>query len=68
MKPQSVTVARTSQPALEELIAELLKTLLPDADNKTFFIDETPSKLTLSTDFHCFPHLEERIWSPSYGH
>ena len=46
MKHQSVTVALTTQPALEELIAELLKTLLPDADNKTFFIDETPSKLT----------------------
>jgi hypothetical protein len=60
MKHQSVTVARTSQPALGELIAELLMTLLPDADNKIVFIDETPSNLTLRTDFHGVPHSERK--------
>jgi hypothetical protein len=49
-----------SQPALGELIAELLKTMLPDAVNKNVFIDETPSSLTLNTDFHCVPHSERK--------
>jgi hypothetical protein len=61
MKHQSVTFARTSQPVLlGELIAELLKTMLPDAVNKNVLIDETPSNLTLSTDFHCVPPSERK--------
>ncbi|MFC0773360.1 hypothetical protein [Terrimonas alba] len=60
MKHHSITFARTSQPALRELIAELLKTMLPDAVNRNVFIEETPSNFTLSTDFHCVPHSERK--------
>ena len=60
MKHQSVTVTRASQPALGELIAELLKTMLPDAANKKVIIDKTPSNLTLSSDFHCVPQSERK--------
>lgn len=60
MNHQSVIVGRTSQPVLGELIAELLKTMLPDAVNKNVFIGETPSNLALSTDFNCVPHSERK--------
>jgi len=59
MKHQSISAAHTSQPALAELIAELLKTMLPDAVNKNVFSNETPPNLTLS-NFHCVPLAERK--------
>lgn len=51
MKHQSVPTACTRQPDLREMIAQLLKTMLPQTvTNKSVFINEIPSKLTLSTD------------------
>ncbi len=41
------------QPDLRELIAQLLKTMLPETvNNKSVFVNEIPSKLTLSTDLN----------------
>jgi hypothetical protein len=53
MKYQSVPAACTRQPDLREIIAQLLKTMLPQTvNNKSVFINEIPSKLTLSTDLN----------------
>lgn len=49
MNHQSVPAA--SHADLKEIIAHLLKTMLPQTvDSKSIFINEIPSKLTLSTD------------------
>lgn len=61
MKHRSETTSRFQPNALKELTNELLRTMLPQA-NDSVFVSETPSKPDLITDGHPVAALAERLF------